>query len=59
MEQLLKLLLKDLTSCFNVRIELKDDDREIGRKIGKREIIEYLERKLEETQNNVFEDTQG
>lgn len=47
MEELLKVLLKDLTTSFNTRVELKDDEKTVGLKIGRREIIEFLQDKLE------------
>ncbi|QFS87595.1 MULTISPECIES: hypothetical protein [unclassified Marinobacter] len=55
MEEYLKLLLKELSSSFNTRVELKDDEKTVGLKIGRREVLEFLEGKLESL--NVFENT--
>ncbi|AHI30269.1 hypothetical protein [Marinobacter similis] len=55
MEEYLKLLHKELSSSFNTRVELKDDDKTVGQKIGRREVLEFLESKLESF--NVFQNT--
>lgn len=47
----LRKLLQELQELADTRIEMKDTERDVGRKIGRRELLEQLEEIIKELED--------